>query len=498
MTVGAFEIWFSQPNEENQQAAELFGLVLCRVLLQCSREDGRWKDLTEESLPLSNKLGKVFLESFIFASSKNSPIGTTDDRRILDISIHFALLKAGIDLEQFRWMTDQASTAQFVCSLDRATLSYMFDDCNCWKHLINLTLSAFDIWYSQPNKEKQEVAESFGLILCRAILQCPKEDKKWKEITEISLLGSKGSGEMFMQTLIAASSMYSLADPDDDQRILHLSVMFTADKKQIKLNEFQWAKSSHLLDSHGPAADAMLRAWALIVFGVGAARMGSSLTGQLPFMELLESRTFLSSEPSRSGTPSTSRNGLISSAALIDTVADVLIDDLTSLTGQDEKWKSKGRTFKACIIRMLLWIWRNHPYRNPSDWKRSEFLASSCRLWAPLEKEVGFSTTGSFGDEDKPLTPDDLKGVAEFAQWVQTQTLDQDYIKDREFKRIRTSNFIVSGADVGINRLYAHFDRRAEWDYHLYDFHKKIPPCSRSIYTEDGMPYGSERYRAYI
>ncbi|KAG8921073.1 hypothetical protein FRC01_000426 [Tulasnella sp. 417] len=216
--------------------------------------------------------------------------GTTDDGRILDISIHFALLKAGIDLEQFRWVTGQASTAQFVCSLDRATLNYMFEDRDCWKRLINLTFSAFDIWYSQPNKEQQEVAELFGLILCRVILQCPKEDKKWKEITEISLPGSKGFGEMFMQTLVAASSMYSPADPDDDQRILHLSVMYTADEKQIKLNEFQWAKSSHLLDSQAPAAGAMLHAWALIAFGVGAARAGSSLLGHLTFAELLESR----------------------------------------------------------------------------------------------------------------------------------------------------------------------------------------------------------------
>ncbi|KAG8921074.1 hypothetical protein FRC01_000427, partial [Tulasnella sp. 417] len=477
---------------------------------------------------------------------------------------------------------DQISTAQFICSLDKATCANTFEEHDYWKQLLNLTLGAFEIWDSQPNKENQEVAELFGLVLCRVLLQCPKEDAKWIDITENSLQGSNDFVKTFLQTLASASARNSPDDPEDVQRILYTSLMFTALKEGLTLKEFQWANPSRLLDSDTPAAAALLRVWTLLVWGVGAAQSGGgvgmyfdftgfldnekelakNLSGALNeslqcfqlvqgdleserhaaqgytvclqkarqlsakpvFLEwegldglgeliwsyidqlatsgsteiqlvklsveaLLTFRTFLSSDPSSSGTPSTSSDGLISSAALIDTVADVLIDDPTSLSSQDEKWKSKGRTLKACIIRMLLWIWRNHPDRDPDDWERSEFFASSCRLWAPLEKEVGFSKTGSFGDEDKPLTPDDLKGVAEFAEWARSQAIVKwqrpwsSRIDNRP-----TSAFMIRNADVGINRLYAHFDRRAEWDYRLYDFHEEVAPCSRSIYTEnEGM-----------
>ncbi|KAG8919523.1 hypothetical protein FRC01_001247 [Tulasnella sp. 417] len=490
-----------------------------------------------------------------------------------------------LTIQAARWLLettsnrgDQISTGQFICSLDKATCANIFEEHDSWNRLFNLTLGSFEIWYSQPNKENQEVAELFGLVLCRVLLQCPKEDAKWSDITGNSLQGSSDFVKTFLHTLVPASTRYWPDDPEDDQRILYTSLMFTALKEGLTLKEFQWANPSRLLDSDTPAAAALLRVWTLIVWGVGAAQSGmpvgmyfdftgflenegelaKNLSGalsespqcfqlvqgdlesgqhaaqgytvclqkarqlspkpvllewkgidglgqliwsyidqlatsgsteirfvKLSVEALLTLRTSLSSGPSSSGTPSTSRNELISSAALIDTVADVLIDELTSLTSLDDAWKSKGRTFKACIIRMLLWIWRNHPDRNPWRWERREFFASSCRLWAPLEKEVSFSKTGSFGDEDKPLTPDDLKGVAEFAQWVQTQNREPYYNKDWELERIKTSNFIVLGADVGINRLYAHFDRRVDWKYHLYDFHGEVPLCSRSIYTED-------------
>ncbi|KAG8916389.1 hypothetical protein FRC01_003186, partial [Tulasnella sp. 417] len=289
LTLNAFEVWHSQPNKENQEAAELFGLVLCRVLLQFSREDDRWKDLTEESLPSSNRLGKAFLQSFIFASQENSLSGTKDDGHVLNISIHFALFKAGIDLEQFQWITDQASTAHFICSLDRATLTYMFGDHDCWKHLLNWILRAFEIWYSQPNKEHQEVAELFGLALCRVILQWPKDDGKWKEITEISVRGSNDFGNAFLQNLVFASRKYSMVDPEDDRRIVHLSAMFTACKERINLKESQWTKSAHLLGTCSPVADAMLSVWVLHVFAVGAATEASSLSMHFDLAELLES-----------------------------------------------------------------------------------------------------------------------------------------------------------------------------------------------------------------
>lgn len=145
-------------------------------------------------------------------------------------------------------------------------------------------------------------------------------------------------------------------------------------------------------------------------------------------------------------------------------------------------------TFKACIIRTLLWIWRNHPNRSPEYyWERVKLSTSSCRLWAALEKEVDLSKTGNFDGEGKPLTSEDFKWVLEFAEWVRTQTLGQWYTEDFEIKAIRKSAFIVRGADVGINRLYAHFDRHANWEYRLYGLYGHFLRCSRSVYKGDGM-----------
>ncbi|KAG8909616.1 hypothetical protein FRC01_006833, partial [Tulasnella sp. 417] len=580
MTVGAFEIWFSQPNKENQEAAELFGLVVCRVLLQRSREDDRWKYLTEEALPASNRLGNAFLQTLVPALSKYSPGDPKDDLRILYISVHFAFFKAGIDLEQFQWITDQMSTAQFICSLDRSTCFYMFEDHHCWKHLVKLTHGAFQVWHSQPSKENQEVAELFGLILCRVLLQCSEEDEKWKDVTGESLPLPNRFGKAYMQTVILACRKYSSQTAEDDQRILHIASIYTATTQGINFKEYQWLKSCHLLDGHSDLTTALLSIWAVLAWQIGRANCGLSRTDyQADFEEtssspqrladnlgyalfwtsvsirslqgdlnselnaaqgfamclqrarelcqnnpwlrkviltgfgdlilshidrwttsgsteirfvtlsveaLLTLRNFLSSEPSSSGTPSPSSSELILSAALMDTVADVLNGDLTPIKARDEKWESH-RIFKACIIRMLLQIWQNHPDQNLNYSERSKFFASSCRLWAPLEKEVGFSKTGGFGDEEKLLTSDDLKRVAEFTEWVQTQTLDR-YFNGvyGHNRRIRTFNFIVPGADVAINRLYAHFDRRAKWNYHLYDFHGEVALCSRSAYTEDG------------
>ncbi|KAG8921732.1 hypothetical protein FRC01_000101 [Tulasnella sp. 417] len=493
-----------------------------------------------------------------------------------------------LTIQAARWLLettsnrgDQISTAQFICSLDKAICANIFEEHDSWQRLLDLTLSALEIWYSQPNKENQEVAEQFGLVLCRVLLKCPKDDIKWKNITEDSLQGSNDFGKTFLRTLALASSKHSQAEPEDDQRILHTSLIFTALDKRLNLKEFQWANTSRLLDNHAPAAAALLSVWALLVWGVGVAQSGRTVGMYFDFTGFLEDEreladnlggalsqspecfqlvqgdlgsepnaaqgytvclqrarelgvrlfsmgpagldgigqliwsyidhlttsgstdlravrlsvetlltlsAFLSTRPAGSAAPSTSSDKLISSGDLIDAVVDVLLDDLTSLTSRNEKWKSRGRTFKACVIRILLWIWRNHPDRDPDSLRRRSFFTSSCQLWAPLEKEVVLSKTGSFRDEDKPLTPDDLKGVAEFAQWVQTQTLSiYYYTEDGELKYIETSAFIVSGADVGINRLYADFDRRGEWDYHLYEFHEEVESCSRSAYMEDRM-----------
>ncbi|KAG8918526.1 hypothetical protein FRC01_001811, partial [Tulasnella sp. 417] len=200
-----------------------------------------------------------------------------------------------LTIQAARWLLeatsnrgDQISTAQFIVSLNKATCAQIFEEHNSWKRLLNYTLSAFEIWYSQPNKENQEVAELFGLVLCRVLLQCPSADDKWKDITEDSWQGSNVFGTTFLQSLVPASTTYSPDDLEDDQRILYTSVMFTALKNNLNLKEFQWANPSRFLDSQTPAATALLKAWSLLVWGVGVTQNGGFVAMDFGFAEFLE------------------------------------------------------------------------------------------------------------------------------------------------------------------------------------------------------------------
>ncbi|KAG8915373.1 hypothetical protein FRC00_005269 [Tulasnella sp. 408] len=180
---------------------------------------------------------------------------------------------------------DQISTAQFICSLDKTTCAEVFEDHDSWKRLLNLTLGGLEIWSSQPNKENQEVAELFGLVLCRVLLQCSKEDEKWRDITDEASRAPSLAGKTFLQTLVIASSKYSPDDPEDDERILHISVIFTAlqttIQTQTSLKEFQWTNPSRLLDGGSAAAASLLVVWARLVRRIGGEKAGKHFIGTL-------------------------------------------------------------------------------------------------------------------------------------------------------------------------------------------------------------------------
>ncbi|KIO20337.1 hypothetical protein M407DRAFT_30022 [Tulasnella calospora MUT 4182] len=127
----------------------------------------------------------------------------------------------------------------------------------------------------------------------------------------------------------------------------------------------------------------------------------------------------------------------------------------------------------SCIIRILLWVWECTSDSQLDESEKDEIFISSCRLWAPLEKEVGISTTERFHPDFHPLMSNDLNKVVEFT----------DYIRTLKAK----SAFIARNADVGINRLYSHLDQRIDWVYELFDLHNRCAPCCRSNHIEDGM-----------
>ncbi|KAG8927733.1 hypothetical protein FRC01_007006 [Tulasnella sp. 417] len=533
------------------------------------------QSISQDPAPLFGKLRWERLSRVGFVSTFRQ--GTTtaltkvSDDRVLTIQATRWLLETTSN------RGDQISTAQFICSLDRTVCAAVLEDDNSWKRLLNLTFSSFEIWYSQPNKENQEVAELFGLVLCRVVLQCPKEDDRWKDITEeSSLKRSNHFGKTFLQTLVAVCSKYSSHTSEDDQRILHISFIFTALEQNVDVKQFQWVNSCYLLDGQSPIAGALLDIWTPLLMKIGIIKNEKSYGFMLPsVLELLENRwtlkrvferirsvqgdtdseynvvmgyivclrrarelcqrdtstvngwnilfglgeliwsyidplttsaptdirlrlsveviltfkTFIPSHQSSSVTPVTSTGSRIPSATLIDAVAGLLLDDLTSLPNLGDKHEQRGRTFKACIIRIFLWIWKNNPDRNLGLEEPYKLLTSSCRLWAPLENEVNLSKTASFGNEEKPLTLDDLKEIVEFTEWVRSQLSLRAYYDNRarEWKHVEGFTFIIRNADVGINRLYAHFDRHADWQYHLYDLHEDSVSCSRWAYTEDVM-----------
>ncbi|KAG8911829.1 hypothetical protein FRC01_005454, partial [Tulasnella sp. 417] len=129
---------------------------------------------------------------------------------------------------------------------------------------------SFEIWYSQPNKENQEVAELFGLVLCRVILQRPKEDDRWEDITEeSSLKRSNEFGKAFLRILVAVCGKYISHTSEDDQRILHISFIFTALEQGVDVKQFQWVNSCRLLGGDSPIAATLLDVWTSLLTKIG-------------------------------------------------------------------------------------------------------------------------------------------------------------------------------------------------------------------------------------
>lgn len=157
---------------------------------------------------------------------------------------------------------------------------------------------------------------------------------------------------------------------------------------------------------------------------------------------------------------------------LITVVADILLDD----PGISIHHAWVLGAVKPSIIKILLWGLKNMSDISMSSRERRRLFLSSCRLWAPLEQQVEFSrSAGEAGPSDKPLTPNDLKRITEFI----------DYIR----KYRNNSAFISRNADVGINRLVVHLDQRVDWEYELFDFYEPRRLCCRSSYIRSDMLY---------
>ncbi|KIO20330.1 hypothetical protein M407DRAFT_30014 [Tulasnella calospora MUT 4182] len=146
---------------------------------------------------------------------------------------------------------------------------------------------------------------------------------------------------------------------------------------------------------------------------------------------------------------------------------------------------AKRLQVESSITRILLWVWEGASGTQLDEEDKRKIFVSSCRLWSPLETRVDFTINGiewgfdgervTFDDRnrDKLLTPDDMERIFAFAEDIQ---------RDRN-----KSEFIARNADVGINRLYVHFDRRVDWEYNLYDLREQRTSCPRSLGKGIGM-----------
>ncbi|KAG8933162.1 hypothetical protein FRC01_010661 [Tulasnella sp. 417] len=133
----------------------------------------------------------------------------------------------------------------------------------------------------------------------------------------------------------------------------------------------------------------------------------------------------------------------------------------------------------SSILRVVLWLWKRPSVIQLTESEKSKIFISSCQLWAPLEMRVDFTINGiewgangerlilSDQNRYKLLTSDNMSELIELVEDIQ---------KYRE-----KFAFIARSADVGINRLYAHFNRRVDWNYDLYDLREQRATCPRSV-----------------
>ncbi|KIO23352.1 hypothetical protein M407DRAFT_27194 [Tulasnella calospora MUT 4182] len=243
-------------NSENEQTADSNPLSRQRHVVRLVV--GRISQATGRVL---HQLGRLPRVGFLSILRQDGAAATeTSSEQILAVQAARWLLETTSN------RGDQISTAKFICSLDSATCADGFVDPDSWKCLLNLTLDAFDLWDSQLNKQNQEVAELFGLAVCRVLLHCPKEGDRWKDIALESSRGSGRFGKALWEALVLACTQYSCHTPDDDQRILHMAVITAASKTDIDFKEYQWVKLSRFLKGDSPVSTAFLSVWARLAY----------------------------------------------------------------------------------------------------------------------------------------------------------------------------------------------------------------------------------------
>ncbi|KAG8960814.1 hypothetical protein FRC05_006559 [Tulasnella sp. 425] len=373
-------------------------------------------------------------------------------------------------------LSDQLSTALFIRTLDEKACFLAFEESGTFQRLLSLACEALDVWYNQPNARNQDVAELFGLALCHLHRQPSEDAAQINYSHEFRVRSGSSFSETFLEVLERTATRFAARGPEAEEYILHISFLSTIVIRELSAAQVYTACLRKARELPPPSADDRDTA----AFGLASLMrdyfdpltMGSSLGEtrselvELSVEAVLGFCAFLDTNPGPDNTSGHPPSQFLNHR-FIDAIADIMLDN-----PQIPRW-GETRTSKPSIIRILLWVWKNTPDTSIDDEEKDNIFVSSCRLFAPLEKQVEFSQRGEFGEYDKPLTSDDLNRIIEFIE---------DTTKDRKSSALMTRN-----ADVGINRLYVHFDKRADWEYDLFDMREQRPLCSRFTYIEDGL-----------
>ncbi|KAG8960813.1 hypothetical protein FRC05_006558 [Tulasnella sp. 425] len=414
----ALDVWSDQPNARNQEVAELFGLALCHLHRKAS-EDARRNNPHELFVRRGSSFSETFLEVLERTATRFAARGPEDEEYILHISFLGTIVIRDSVIREYQW-----------AKLSRLILP-------------------------PSTRNTADVLLGLWAIFVKAI--GPGSTHFWPSYTLDELLEI---GEKDCETL---SSIQNNAQSKPSA-----ARGYTACFRKIR--ELPPPSASDRDNAGLGVAD-------LISDYLDPLTTGSN-PGETP-LELVELsieavfglRAFLDANPGPD-TPSTSGSSppqQLLNGRFINAAADIMVGNPQIPT--TVPWER--RPVKPRIIRILLWVWKNTPDTSIDDEEKDNIFVSSCRLFAPLEKEVESSQRSEFGEYEKPLTSDDLNRIIEFIEYT---------IKGR-----KSSALITHNADVGINRLYVHFDKRADWEYELFDMREQRSLCSRFTYVEDGL-----------
>ncbi|KAG8914302.1 hypothetical protein FRC00_014589 [Tulasnella sp. 408] len=437
-----FDIWYSQPNERNQEVAQLFGLALCHASLPHSENDGGENDLADLRLNRPNwrSFGDTFLRALGLAWTKYSSHNPTDEEYIFYVAILSTMISGHSGIRVYQWGNSSRlllagkthGVADILLSLWAMAINHIGVEGDKFPHDYALE------WLLEFGNNKEWLARTLSnAIRYSGGLLCTIE-------------GPIAEGPHLVEGYTAFIRRARELSPLTSRQHLHQTAFGVAQLIRMFIDPLTTSGVGETKPE-------------VVMLAVEAVLGLRTFTGDHPEPDEPD-------EPDEPQEPEGSHPAQIVHDRLIDAVADMLDD---SDTQASTLWWM--RQTRPCLIRVLLWLWKNMPEIQMKEKEQKKIFNTSCRLWAPLEKEVYLSKSGKFEEHERPLRSDDMDKVHEFIQDIRNAG--------------RNSDFISRNADVGINRLYDHFNRRAEWDYQLFGIglDEQLKPCSRSTYIRNGM-----------